>query len=138
MPGAQGQVPSAHVQAPRRRPPVTTFEDLVVWQRAKALSVDVYRATARGPFARDSGLRTQIQRAAVSAMSNIAEGFERNSRAEFTRFLAIARGSAGEARSQLYLAHELGYIGDEDSRALLEQCREITRMIIALRKSLGA
>ena len=138
MPGAQGQVPSARAQAPRRRPPVTTFEDLVVWQRAKALSVHIYKVTGRGPLARDLGLRTQIQRAAVSVMSNIAEGFERNSRAEFARFLAIARGSAGEVRSQVYLAHELGYIGGEDYRALLDQCKEITRMIIALRKSLGA
>lgn len=125
-------------QAPPRRPPVTTFEDLVVWQRAKALSLHVYRVTRGDPFARDLGLRTQIQRAAVSVMSNIAEGFERNSRAEFARFLAIARGSAGEVRSQVYLAYELGYIGEEDYRALLEQCKEITRMIIGLRKSLGA
>ena len=71
-------------------------------------------------------------------MSNIAEGFERNSRAEFARLLAIARGSAGEVRSQVYLARELGYISDEDCRVLLSQCKEITRMIIALRKSLGA
>ena len=61
-----------------------------------------------------SGCAPQIQRAAVSVMSNIAEGFERNSRAEFARFLAIARGSAGEVRSQLYLARELGYVDDED------------------------
>jgi four helix bundle protein len=123
---------------PSRRPPVTTFEELVVWQRAKELSLRVYRVTARGPLARDLGLRSQIQRAAVSVMSNIAEGFERNSKAEFARFLAIARGSAGEVRSQVYLAGELGYITDEDYRALLGQCKEITRMIIALRKSLGA
>jgi four helix bundle protein len=71
-------------------------------------------------------------------MSNIAEGFERNSRAEFARFLAIARGSAGEVRSQVYLASELGFISHEDTRILLGLCKEITRMIVALRKSLGA
>lgn len=71
-------------------------------------------------------------------MSNIAEGFERNSRAEFARFLAIARGSAGEVRSQVYLADELGYVDAENARILLSLCREITKMIIALRKSLGA
>jgi four helix bundle protein len=131
-------VPSAQDQVPSRRRPATTFEDLVVWQRSKELSLRVYRVTARGQLARDLGLRSQIQRAAVSVMSNIAEGFERNSRAEFARFLAIARGSAGEVRSQVYLAFELGYIGDDDYRALLGQCKEITRMIIALRKSLGA
>jgi four helix bundle protein len=108
-----------------------------VWQKAKALSVQVYRATETGPFARDFGLRTQIQRAAVSVMSNIAEGFDRNSRAEFARFLAIARGSAGEVRSQVYLAQELGYIDEQTSRALLRACVEITSMIVGLRKSLG-
>jgi four helix bundle protein len=110
----------------------------VVWQKAKGLSVHVYRVTASGPFARDLGLRTQIQRAAVSVMSNIAEGFDRNSRAEFARFLAIARGSAGEVRSQVYLASELGYIDEATSRALLRECIEITRMLVGLRKRLGA
>lgn len=71
-------------------------------------------------------------------MSNIAEGFDRNSRAEFARFLAIARGSAGEVRSQLYLAQELGYIDDTTARALLRDCNEITSMLIGLRKTLGA
>ena len=108
-----------------------------MWQRAKALSVQVYRVTGVGPFARDLGLRTQIQRASVSVMSNIAEGFDRNSRAEFARFLAIARGSAGEVRSQLYLAQELGYIDAETTRALLAACVEITSMIVGLRKSMG-
>ena len=81
---------------------------------------------------------SQIQRAAVSVMSNIAEGFDRNSRAEFARFLAIARGSAGEVRSQLYLAHELGYVDEATSRALQRDCNEITSMIVGLRKTLGA
>jgi four helix bundle protein len=79
---------------------VTRFEELLVWQKAKRLCVEVYRVTGAGPFMRDFGLRDQIQRAAVSVMSNIAEGFERNSRAEFARFLAIARGSAGEVRAR--------------------------------------
>jgi four helix bundle protein len=122
---------------PSGRKPVSRFEDLLVWQKSKALSVQVYRVTGVGPFARDLGLRTQIQRAAVSVMSNIAEGFDRNSRAEFARFLAIARGSAGEVRSQVYLARELGYIDEQTSRALLEACVEITRMIVGLRKSFG-
>ena len=108
-----------------------------MWQKARALSVQVYRVTGSGPFARDLGLRTQIQRAAVSVMSNIAEGFDRNSRAEFARFLAIARGSAGEVRSQVYLAQDLGYIDEQAARALLAACVEITRMLVGLRKSLG-
>jgi four helix bundle protein len=102
------------------------------------LCVSIYRVTNSGAFAKDFGLRSQIQRAAVSVMSNIAEGFDRNSRAEFARFLAIARGSAGEVRSQLYLAHELGYVDEATSRALLRDCNEITSMLIGLRKTLGA
>lgn len=116
---------------------MSRFEDLLVWQKAKALCLQVYRATSTGPFVRDLGLRTQIQRAAVSVMSNIAEGFDRNSRAEFARFLAIARGSAGEVRSQTYLARELGYIDEPTCRELLAACVEITSMLVGLRKSLG-
>ena len=81
-------------------------------------------------------MRDQIQRAAVSVMSNIAEGFERRGAAEFSRFLSIARGSLGEVRSQLYLARELGYLDDSDFRALLDLTGEIRAMIIALRKSI--
>jgi four helix bundle protein len=102
--------------------PASRFEDLVVWQKAKVLCVDVYRVTAEGRFARDFGLRDQIQRASVSVMSNIAEGFERSGSAEFARFLSIARGSAAEVKSQLYLAEELGYVDGERSRTLREQC----------------
>jgi four helix bundle protein len=109
-----------------------------VWQKAKALCVDVYRISARGRLARDFGLRDQMQRAAVSVMSNIAEGFDRNSRAEFARFLAIARGSAGELRSRLYLARELDYIGEDDFEHLVAGCIETTKMLVSLRKSLGA
>jgi four helix bundle protein len=112
------------------------FEDLQAWQKAKRLCVDVYRITGSGRFARDFGLRDQILRAAVSVMSNIAEGFERNSRAEFARFISIARGSAGEVRSQLLLARELGYVGEEETGDLLAMCSEVTRMLVSLRKSL--
>ena len=123
---------------PSGRKPVSRFEELLVWQKAKVLCVSIYRVTNSGPFAKDFGLRSQIQRASVSVMSNIAEGFDRNSRAEFARFLAIARGSAGEVRSQLYLAQELGYVDEVTSHALLRDCNEITSMLIGLRKSLGA
>jgi four helix bundle protein len=117
---------------------VSRFEDLLVWQKARALCVGVYRMSAKGGLARDFGLRDQMQRAAVSVMSNIAEGFDRNSRAEFARFLAIARGSAGELRSQLYIARELEYIGQNDSEQLMSICTETTGMLVSLRKSLGA
>ena len=117
---------------------VTRFEELVVWQKARVLCGAIYRVTASGPFTRNFGLRDQIRRAAVSEMSNIAEGFERNSRAEFARYLNIARGSAGEVRSQVYLAVDLGYLNERNYGALLESCTEITRMLVSLRKSLGA
>ena len=115
---------------------VSRFEDLQAWQKSKQLCVAIYRVTGQGRFARDFGLRDQIQRAAVSVMSNIAEGFERNSRAEFARFVSIARGSAGEVRSQLHLARELGYVEDEQGGELLAACSEVTRMLVSLRKSL--
>jgi len=115
---------------------VRRFEDLVVWQKARSLCVEIYGITAEGPFARDYALRDQVRRAAVSIMSNVAEGFERSSQAEFARFLAIARGSAAELKSQLYLAHDLGYVADADSRVLVERCSEIARMLISLRRTL--
>jgi four helix bundle protein len=117
---------------------VSRFEDLLVWQRAKRLCVDIYHVTGEGRFARDFGLRDQVQRAAVSVMSNIAEGFERKSAPEFARFLMIAKGSAAEVKSQMYLAEELGYTDEGTARALRSQCSEIARMLISLRKTLRA
>ena len=116
---------------------VSRFEDLIVWQKSRTLAANVYRATAEGRFARDFGLRDQIRRAAVSVMSNIAEGFGRHSRADMRHFLAMARGSAFEIRSQLYLAHDLGYVNDHEHLALHELCIEVSRMLAALRTSLG-
>ena len=89
--------------------------------------------TSDSPFARDFGLRDQIRRAAVSVMSNVAEGFERYSRTEFKHFLSIARGSASEVRSQLHLARELNYVTEQDFRALYALCMEVSRMLAALR-----
>ena len=86
-----------------------------------------------GSFARDFALRDQMRRAAVSVMSNIAEGFERYSRTEFRHFLSIARGSASELRSQLHLAHELGYLDQGQFSTLYQQCLAISRMLARLR-----
>jgi len=80
---------------------IERFEDLEVWQIARQLVKDVYRITSERRFSRDIGLSTQIQRTAVSIMSNIAEGFERKSKKEFIHFLYIAKGASGELRSQL-------------------------------------
>lgn len=86
------------------------FEDLKVWQAARELVRLVYQLTSSQKFHKDAALRDQLRRAAVSSMANIAEGFERGSKREFGRFLYMARGSAGEVRSHLYVAKDLDYI----------------------------
>ena len=84
----------------------TSFEQLEVWQKSRSLAGAIYKVSSQGSFARDFGLRDQLRRAAVSVMSNIAEGFGRFTRPEFRRFVVIARGSAAEVQSQLYLARD--------------------------------
>ena len=116
---------------------ITRFEDLIAWQKARLLARNVYVTTRAGTFAKDFGLAGQIQRAAVSVMSNIAEGFERRSRAEFQRFLDIARGSCGEVRSQLYVASDAGYVTESQFRDLLSQAEETARILRGLRDSLN-
>ena len=97
---------------------------------------EVYRITGTGVFSRDFGLRDQIRRAAVSVMSNIAEGFERYSRAEFRQFLSVARGSVGEVRSQLYVAFDLGYVDKQQFERLRGLCVEVGRLTGGLRSSI--
>ena len=92
---------------------IERFEDLDIWQHARKITKNIYTACRQGEFLSDFGLHNQIQRAAVSIMSNIAEGFERETNKEFIQFLYIAKGSAGEARSQLYIALDLGYISQD-------------------------
>src|SRR5215468_5829156 len=89
---------------------IDRFEDLIAWQKSRALTGNIYQVTCEGPFARDFGLKDQIRRAAVSIMSNVAEGFERNRPGEFHQFLSVAKGSCAEVRSQLYVAHDAGYL----------------------------
>ncbi|WP_457653319.1 four helix bundle protein [Rhodocaloribacter sp.] len=89
---------------------VQRFEDLEAWRTARRLVKEIYELTRTGSFARDFGLRDQIQRASVSVMSNIAEGFESRTQALFIDYLGRARASAGEVRPQLYAALDLGYI----------------------------
>ena len=86
------------------------FEEIALWQKSRELTKLIYEAPKRENFARDYALRDQIRRASVSIMSNIAEGFERSGTAEFSRFLATAKGSAGEVRSQLYVALDQNYV----------------------------
>src|SRR6185503_10034400 len=100
---------------------VERFEDLVAWQKARSLTRGIYQMTRQGAFAKDFGLGNQIQRAAVSVMSNIAEGFERGTRGEFHQFLSIAKASCAELRSQLYVALDIGYIDQQQFDCMLAE-----------------
>jgi four helix bundle protein len=108
------------------------FEDIGAWQRSRELTNEIYKLTSKGEFARDFGLKNQIRRASVSIMSNIAEGLERSGTGEFTHFLATAKGSAGEVRSQLYVALDQGYIGSTIFAPLNTSVTEISKMLSGL------
>src|SRR5438477_8142470 len=117
---------------------ITRFEELIAWQKARVLTREIYKATNSGKFSKDFKLSGQIEAASVSAMSNIAEGFERSRRAEFHQFLSIAKGSCGEVRTQIYLAYDIGYIDDEQRRVLLGSAEEVGRIIGGLRAKVAA
>ena len=114
---------------------IERFEDLIAWQKARALTAKVYKISKTGSFAKDFGLAGQIQRAAVSVMSNIAEGFERGGRKEFQHFLSIAKASCAEVRSQLYVAFDIGYLDQIKFKEIIEQSEEVARIIGGLRVS---
>ena len=117
---------------------VTRFEDLVAWQKARVLTREIYVASNEGLFARDFGLRDQIRRAAVSVMSNIAEGHERGNPGDFHRFLSIAKGSSGEIRSQLYVALDVGYLDPTNFQRLFSLAEESSRIVGGLRSAVDA
>ncbi|HET9296752.1 MAG TPA: four helix bundle protein [Candidatus Binatia bacterium] len=108
---------------------VQNFEDLNVWKQARLLTQEVYRLTKTEKFSRDFGLRDQIQRAAISVMSNIAEGFERGGNQEFSQFLYIAKASCGEVRSQLYVAFDQGYVTHDETEKLRQSFKRLSGMI---------
>jgi len=108
------------------------FEDLIAWQKARALTKRIYQITQQDLFVKDFGLSGQIQRASVSIMSNIAEGYERNNPGDYQRFLIIAKASCGEVRSQLYVALDAGYLLQIDFEQLYDQAQEISRVISGL------
>lgn len=93
---------------------IKQFEDLKVWQSSREFVNRIYKLTSNDSFKKDFGLKDQIQRAAVSIMNNIAEGFERDNNKEFIRFLIYSKGSAGEVRSLLYIASDLNYISKDE------------------------
>ena len=110
------------------------FEDIVGWQKSKALTIDIYKQFDR---CKDFSFRDQIWRASVPIMNNIAEGYERQSNAEFKRFLFIAKGSAAEVRSMLILAKELEYISVDKCDELLIKSEEIAKILSGLIKTLN-
>ena len=116
-----------------------TFEEIEAWKKARELTRELYTISNQGSFSRDFGLRDQIRRASVSIMSNIAEGYERSGNREFAQFLAIAKGSAGEVRAQLYVALDQAYITpekfDQLSTLATETARLISGLMSYLRKS---
>jgi len=114
---------------------IERFEDLIAWQKARKLTQLIYQVSRRGAFAKDFGLSGQIQRAAVSIMSNISEGFERGGRGEFHQFLSIAKASCAEVRSQLYVAFDVGYLNQDEFDHLLAQAEEVARIVGGLRVS---
>jgi four helix bundle protein len=114
---------------------IRRFEDFVAWQKARALTASIYKATRTGEFVHDFELRGQIRRAAISIVSNIAEGFERGRSTEFHQFLSVAKGSCAELRAQLYVALDAGLITNEDFAKLMEQAEEVGRLIGGLRAS---
>ena len=115
---------------------VIKFEDLIAWQKARTLTRAIYLLTRQSPFVRDFGLTNQIQRASVSIMSNLAEGFERNGQREFLQFLSTAKASCAEVRSQLYIAFDVGYLDRSQFDHLFALAEEVGRVIGGLRASI--
>jgi len=105
---------------------IQKFEDLICWQRGRELTGAVYKAFKN---CNDYGFRDQIQRASVSVISNIAEGFERGTKQEFINYLYIAKGSAGEVRAQLYVALDVGYLNMETFKYLNNLATECSKLL---------
>jgi len=108
---------------------VKRFEDLEVWKEARRLTYEIYQLTKRENFCKDFALCGQIQRAAISIMSNIAEGFERGGNQELSQFLYIAKGSCGEVRSQIYVAVDQRYVDQEKAERLTNSFNRLSSMI---------
>jgi four helix bundle protein len=115
---------------------IKKFEDIVAWQEARKLVSSIYQLTNSSALAKDYGMRDQIQRASVSAMTNIAEGFDCESKIEFARFLGIARRSAVEVQSLLYAALDVGYINQEKFNVEYQQAEKTKALIGGLKRSL--
>jgi four helix bundle protein len=115
---------------------VTRFEDLITWQKARELTHIIFALTKSDEFSRDYAFKDQVCRAVISVPANIAEGFERDGNREFVKFLSIAKGSAGEVRSLLYLALDLGYISSEQMDEAIALSLETAKLIGGLMRYL--
>lgn len=113
-------------------PTFNTFEEILAWQKARQITQKIYLVSNSGDFARDFGLRDQMRRAAVSIMANIAEGHGRRTETEFANFLNIARASAAEVQSHLYVAIDLGYIGQTEFDDIYLLLNEVSKMCLSL------
>ena len=108
---------------------ITRFEDIQAWKTARVSTRLIYEASSSGEFNRDFALRDQIRRAAISTMSNIAEGFEREGNKEFVSFLSIAKASCAETRAQLYVALDCGYVSKSQFDQMYAKLEETGRLI---------
>src|SRR5947209_8459252 len=130
-PRSKVQSPSS-VRGIRAVATIRRFEEIEAWKESRLLTRAIYDCSAAGAFSKDFPLRDQMRRAAVSVLSNIAEGFERGGDREFVQFLSIAKGSSGELRAQLYIALDQGYITPERFDVLYGQTVKISRLIAGL------
>jgi len=108
---------------------IKRFEDVEAWKKGRELTQRIYQITSQSKFTRDYALRDQIRRAAISITSNIAEGFDRGGNREFVQFLAIARGSASELKSQLYTALDVGYVDQKEFAELYQLAHSVVLLI---------
>jgi four helix bundle protein len=115
---------------------VSKFEDLDAWKASREITRLIYSLSSNVLFAKDFALTNQIRRAAISILSNIAEGFERNGDKEFIQFLTVAKGSCGEVRAQLYVALDQGYVDQDSFLTIKSRLEETSRMISGLIKYL--
>jgi len=111
---------------------VRSFQELDAWKLGRVLAKEIYKETSTGNFSKDFGLKDQVRRAAVSVVSNIAEGFERNGDKQFIQFLYMAKGSIGELRTQLCIASDLGYLTEETFEKLWNMATRIGEIISGL------
>ena len=109
---------------------ITSFEDLIIWQKAQELAVKIYQLADSNKFiVKDFTLKDQLKSAAISISDNIAEGFEYNNNPDFHRFLRIAKGSCGEIRNKILFVKRLKYIDESTGVNLIEEIRQLGRQI---------